>query len=158
MALQRLCAPGSDLQGSQWVATVEAPGFEKLALQHFYRTALFLAEVRSELETALSWRDRDLFSQDFDVMFVDTTSLYVYRSEETELFKRGYSRHHRPDLPQVVLCVVVNTQGWPWRGWCLSNTADVRSMEDGTGREIADRKVVVVADRGMIEKLTKTLL
>jgi len=49
MALQRLCAPGSDLQGSQWVATVEAAGFEKLALEHFYRTALFLAEVRSEM-------------------------------------------------------------------------------------------------------------
>jgi len=62
-ALQRLCAPGSDLQGSQWITTVEAPGFEKLALQHFCRTALFLAEVRSELETELSWKYQDLFSE-----------------------------------------------------------------------------------------------
>src|SRR2546425_8693472 len=29
MALQRLCCPGSDLQGSGWVKTVEAPGFER---------------------------------------------------------------------------------------------------------------------------------
>lgn len=162
MALQRLCAPGSDLQGSEWVATVEAPGFEKLALQHFYRTALFLAEVRSELETELSWKDRDLFSQDFDVMFIDTTSLYVYRTEETELFKRGYSRHHRPDLPQVVLCVVVNTQGWPvaWEVF-PGNTADVRSMEKMVERlrkRLQIRKVVVVADRGMISKNTIKLL
>ena len=34
MALQRLCAPGSDLAGSEWVKTVAAPGFEGLALQH----------------------------------------------------------------------------------------------------------------------------
>ncbi len=62
MALQRLCAPGSDLQGSHWVSTVDAPGFDKLALQHFHRTALFLAEVRHDMEAALRWKDLDLFS------------------------------------------------------------------------------------------------
>jgi hypothetical protein len=78
---------------------VEAPGFEKLGLQHCYGTALFLAEIRSEMERELSWKDRNLFGQDFEVMFIDTTSLYVYRGTETELFWRGYPRHHRPDLP-----------------------------------------------------------
>lgn len=37
LSLQRLCEPGSDLQGSQWVHTVECPGFDQLELQHFYR-------------------------------------------------------------------------------------------------------------------------
>jgi hypothetical protein len=46
MAWQRLCAPGSDLAGSEWIKTVEAPGFDGLPLQHFYRTAAFLAGVR----------------------------------------------------------------------------------------------------------------
>jgi hypothetical protein len=49
MALQRLCAPGSDLSGSAWVKTIEAPGFGDLALPHLYRTAAFLAEVREDL-------------------------------------------------------------------------------------------------------------
>ena len=39
MAPERLCAPGSDLRGSQWIQTVEAEGFDALSLQHFYRTA-----------------------------------------------------------------------------------------------------------------------
>jgi hypothetical protein len=98
MVLQRLCEPDSDLGGSQWVTTVEAPGFRDLALQHFYRTATFLAEIRGEIETELSWQDRNLFTQDFDLMFIDTTSVYVYRDEENELFRRGHSRDHRPDL------------------------------------------------------------
>jgi len=34
MALQRLCSPGSDLQGSGWIRTVEASGFETIELQH----------------------------------------------------------------------------------------------------------------------------
>lgn len=41
MALQRLCQPGSDLQGSHWPQTVECDGFEHLALQHLYRTTGF---------------------------------------------------------------------------------------------------------------------
>ncbi len=113
MALQRLCAPGSDLAGSQWVSGIECPGFDKLELQHFYRTTSFLAEVRDELEAELSWRDRDLFSLDLDLIFIDTTSLYVYTDSETDLRRRGYSRDRRPDLPQFVLCVVVNRHGWP---------------------------------------------
>ncbi|MBW2067054.1 MAG: hypothetical protein JRJ03_19265, partial [Deltaproteobacteria bacterium] len=34
LALQRLCEPGSDLQGSHWIESVECPGFERLQLQH----------------------------------------------------------------------------------------------------------------------------
>ncbi len=51
LAWQRLCAPGSDLQGAAWVRTVECPGFEALDLQHFSRTVGWLAQVRTELET-----------------------------------------------------------------------------------------------------------
>jgi hypothetical protein len=112
MALQRLCAAGSDLQGSQWIGTVESPGFSGLALQHFYRTNGFLAQVRDPLEERLFERDRDLFTQDLDVVFIDTTSVFVYRDTETAYRRRGYSRDRRPDLPQFVLCVVVNRQGW----------------------------------------------
>ena len=111
MALQRLCAPGSDLQGSEWVETVE--GLSGIALQHLYRTNGFLAEVRAELERALFLRNRDLFSQELDLVFLDTTSVYVYRDTETEWRKHGYSRDHRPDLPQVVLGVAVDRRGWP---------------------------------------------
>ena len=38
IVLQRLLAPGSDLQGSQWISTVEAEGFDKLRLANFYKT------------------------------------------------------------------------------------------------------------------------
>ena len=162
MALQRLCAPGSDLQGSHWAATVECPGFDVLALQHFYRATAFLWEIREELESKLSWKDRDLFSMDFDLVFIDTTSLYVYRDDETELRKRGYSRDRRGDLPQFVLCVVVNAHGWPV-AWEIfpGNTADQRAMERMV-THLRDRlqigKVVVVGDRGMISKDTIALL
>lgn len=162
LALQRLCAPGSDLQGSGWVQMVEAPGVETLALQHFYRTTAFLAQVRQDLERKLFRRDRDLFNQALDLVFIDTTSLYCYRDAETELRRRGYSRDRRPELPQLVLCVAVDSQGWPiaWEVF-PGNTADgaaLRQVVDLLRERFKIGKAVVVADRGMISKETLKLL
>lgn len=57
---------------------------------HSGRTCGFLAEVWEDLERELF--ERDLFNRDLDLVFLDTTSVFVYRSEETEWRKRGYSR------------------------------------------------------------------
>lgn len=162
LALQRLCAPGSDLQGSGWVQTVEGAGLEGLALQHFYRTTAFLAEVRQDLERKLFLRDRNLFNQALDLVFIDTTSLYCYRDEETELRRRGYSRDRRPELPQLVLCVAVDSQGWPM-AWEVfpGNTADaaaLRQVVDLLRERFKIGRAVVVADRGMISQETVKLL
>ena len=162
LALQRLCAPGSDLAGSDWVKTVEAQGFDGLALQHFYRTAAFLAGVRQDLESRLFNRDLNLFNQTLEVVFIDTTSLYCYRGTETEWRKRGYSRDHRPDLPQWVLCVAVNAQGWPI-AWEIfpGNTADQKALRQVVAllrQRFHIRRVTVVADRGMISRDTITML
>lgn len=162
MALQRLCSPGSDLQGSGWLETVETPGFNNIALQHLYRTTGFLSEIRGDLECELFERDRDLFTQELDLVFLDTTSVFVYRSLETWWRKRGYSRDHRPDLPQLVLAVAVNQQGWPvsWEVF-PGNTADKVAFEAMVAKmreRFHIRRVIVVADRGMISKRTLRLL
>jgi len=156
MALQRLAAPGSDLQGSQWIETIQAEGFEGLRLHHFYRTCGFLAEARLDLERELFIRDRDLFHRELDLVFLDTTSTYVWRDTETELRKRGYSRDRRPDLPQMVLCVAVDRSGWPiaWEVF-PGNTGDQEAFARIVAllrERFSIRRVIVVADRGMISK------
>jgi hypothetical protein len=162
LALQRLSAPGSDLQGSSWVHTVECPGFADIELQHMYRTVGWLSEVRDDLEKSLFMRDRDLFSQALDLVFIDTTSTFIYRTEETKLRRRGYSRDRMPDYPQVVICLVVDKHGWPI-AWDLlpGNTADTVAfvaMIKKLRERFSIRRVVVVADRGMISKDTIALL
>jgi hypothetical protein len=162
MALQRLCEPGSDLQGSAWVQTIEAPGLAALELQHFYRTCGFLFDIRQELEQRLYFRDRDLFSNQLDLIFLDTTSLYVYRDTETAWRKWGYSRDRRGDLPQFVICVAVDRQGWPV-AWEIfpGNTADQEALRRIVGllrNRFEVGRVIVVADRGMIARDTVQLL
>lgn len=162
MALQRLCAPGSDLRGSGWLETVEVPGFSSIALQHLYRTNAFLAEIREDLEKALFTRDRDLFSQTLDLVFLDTTSVYVYRSEESEWRKRGFSRDRRADLPQLVLAVAVDRKGWPvsWEVF-PGHTADpvaFKAMVEKMRQRFRIGRIVVVADRGMMSEKAIDLL
>jgi Transposase DDE domain len=158
LALQRLCAPGSDLQGAAWARTVEAPGFDGLALHHFYRTLPWLAASRHELERELFFQDRDLFSAELDLVFVDTTSVYLYRDGASDLVRHGYSRDRRPDLPQLVLCVAVDGRGWPVAFDVLpGNTADVEALRLTIARfreRLRIRRAVVVADRGMLGKGT----
>jgi transposase len=100
----------------------------------------------------------NLFNQTLDVVFIDTTSLYVYRDTETDWRKRGYSRDHRPDLSQFVLCVAVNASGWPI-AWEIfpGNTADQEAMRKIVAflrRRFHINQVTLVADRGMISKDT----
>jgi hypothetical protein len=162
LALQRLCAPGSDLQGAAWAQTVEAPGFEDLALHHFYRTVPWLAAIRHELERDLFFQGRDLFSGELDLVFIDTTSVYLYRDGESALVRHGYSRDRRPDLPQLVLSVAVDGQGWPVAFDVLpGNTADVAALNQTIARfrtRFTIRRAVVVADRGMFGRNTRAQL
>ncbi len=158
LALQRLCEPGSDLQGFHWLTNVESAWFEGIALQHLYRTVSWLAEVKEDLERELFYRDRDLFTQELDLVFLDTTSIFVYRDEETQWTRRGYSRDRRPDLPQLVLCVAVDKRGWPVAWECFpGNTADktafVQTVETLRQRFRIGR-VSVVGDRGMMGQKT----
>jgi hypothetical protein len=162
LALQRLCAPGSDLQGAAWAETVEAPGFADLALHHFYRTVPWLAAIRHALEQDLFFQNRDLFSGELDLVFIDTTSVYFYRAGESGLLRHGYSRDRRPELPQLVLSVAVDGQGWPVAFDVLpGNTADVDALGQAVARfrtRFRIRRAVVVADRGMFGQATLALL
>jgi transposase len=162
LSLQRLMEPGSDLQGSRWVRTVEAPGFEGIELHHLYRGVGVLSDLRESLETKLYLHDRDLFNQTLDLVFMDTTSTYMYRDIETPLWKRGHSRDHRSDLPQVVLAIVVDRQGWPIAWEVMpGNRADSKAFRELIGllrKRFQIGRVIVVVDRGMVSQQNLELM
>ena len=154
VVLQRFLEPGSDLRGSKWVETVEAEGFEDLRLAHFYRTVGQLWRWRERIERHLYQRGRDLFNQDLDLVFFDTTSTYFEGMGWEGWAKRGKSRDHRPDHLQLVVGVVMRRDGLPvsceiWPG----NTADVKTLVpivERLRKRFGIRRVVLVCDRGMV--------
>lgn len=122
----------------------------------------FLFEHLQGLEINLYNQLVHLLSLDVSVIFYDTTSIYFEIEEEDEneeeregLRKRGYCKDHRSDLPQVIVGMAINRDGYPIRHWVFpGNTTDVSTV----ARVVKDlgalrpRQFVFVGDRGMVSK------
>jgi transposase len=49
------------------------------------------------------------------VLLYDLTSTYVEgAAEKNPMMRRGYSRDHRPDCEQMVIALIVNSEGFPF--------------------------------------------
>jgi transposase len=174
--LHRLFVSGSDRACDKWVEDYAAAGVDGLALHHLYRAMAWLGEeldaadggqahatpfvprcVKDQIEEALFGRRRDLFSE-LSVVFMDTTSLRFEGAGGETLGQRGHSKDHRPDLMQLILCVVIDAEGRPICTEIMpGNTADVRVLLptiDRLRRRFAIGRVCIVADRGMISAAT----
>jgi transposase len=172
--LHRLFAPGSDRAAEHWCRNYAVGEIDDLELQHFYRTMGWLGEplppdqqpqtpslaprLRKDLiEEALFGRRRDLFSN-LRLVFLDTTSIYFEGRGGESIGRRGHSKDHRPDLPQMIVAVVMDDQGRPVCCELLpGNTADITTLIpviDRLRQRFGIRDVCVVADRGMISQQT----
>jgi hypothetical protein len=154
IVLQRILMPGSDLKGSRWVKTLEAEGFDRLQLPHFYRTVGQLWHWKEKIEQHLYERGLDLFNQELDLVFFDTTSTYFEGIGWEGWAKLGHSRDHRPDHLQLVLGVVMRRDGTPvaceiWPG-NMSDAKTVIPVLEALRKRFRIRKVVLVCDRGMV--------
>jgi transposase len=96
----------------------------------------------------------DLFHADFDVLLYDLTSTYF--EGEMELnpkAKRGYSRDGRPDCLQVVIALVITTDGFPLAYEVMDgNTSDratLRGFLDKIEHTYGKAKRMWVMDRGI---------
>lgn len=172
--LHRLVCSGSDRACEKWKEDYDIPGVEDLQLHQLYRAMGWLGESLPEsdqadktpfgprcrkdlMEEALFARRRDLFSS-LDLVFFDTTSIYFEGNGGETLGQWGKSKDHRPDLKQMVVGVVVDSEGRPvccelWPG----NTTDVRTLipiVDRLRSRFHIGQVCIVADRGMISKKT----
>ena len=98
-----------------------------------------------------------MFNANFDVLLYDLTSTYfeINASDVAEGDKRrhGYSRDKRPDCPQVVIALVVTTDGLPLAYEVLpGNTADCTTLRMFLARieqQYGRARRVWVMDRGI---------
>ncbi len=101
------------------------------------------------------------YPQSLQYLLYDVTSVYwesddedVDVAETVGLRKRGYSKDHREDLPQIVLGLVVNTLGMPLDCHLYSgDTYEGKTLLTGVNaarKAIGLNDVTIVADAGML--------
>jgi hypothetical protein len=138
LVVNRLCAPGSEFAvHRRWFdrsAMDELLGtdFAVAAKDRLYRCLDHLLPHKDDLCRHLTARWKTLFDASFDVLLYDLTSTY-FEGLCTEIpkAKHGYSRDGRPDCRQVVIALVVTTDGLPLAYEVLAgNTADHTTLKD----------------------------
>jgi hypothetical protein len=120
LVVNRLCEPGREFAvHRRWFdrsAMDELLGtdFAVAAKDRLYRCLDRLLPHKDDLCRHLTARWKTLFDASFDVLRYDLTSTYFEGlCAEIPKAKHGYSRDGRPDCRQVVIALVVTTDGLP---------------------------------------------
>ena len=120
----RLIEPGSEWRlHRQWfdnsaMGDLLDADFAIVQKNTLYRCHDKLLEHKGALFDHLRGRWENLFNPDFEVLLYDLTSTYFecdsdYDAGASGLKRYGYSRDKRPDCLQVVIALVVTTEGLP---------------------------------------------
>jgi transposase len=163
LAINRLCAPGSELSIEQrWYPSTALDDLleieeGKINDTRLYRCLDRILPHKTKLEQHLKQRYGALFGAEFDLLLYDLTSTYVEgAAEKNAMMRRGYSRDHRPDREQMVIALIVNQEGFPYSYETFDgNRADVSTME--TILRMVERKYgkarrIWVLDRGIVSE------
>src|ERR1700716_2442667 len=160
LVVNRLLDPGSEFQlHRQWFVDsamdeLLEEDFAVAGKDGLYRCLDRVLEQKQELFVWLRQRWADLFQADFEVLLYDLTSTYFEGAmEENPKAKRGYSRDGRPDCLQVVIALVVTTDGFPLAYEVMDgNTSDratLRGFLDKIETTYGKAKRMWVMDRGI---------
>src|ERR1700675_2337261 len=163
LAINRLCAPGSELAiEERWYPSTALDDLlhieeGKINDTRLYRCLDRILPHKTKLEQHLKQRYGELFGAEFDVLLYDLTSTYVEgAAEKNAMMGRGYSRDHRPDCEQMVIALIVNREGFPLSYWTFDgNRADVSTMESilrMVERKYGKARRIWVMDRGIVSE------
>ena len=163
LAINRLCAPGSELAiEERWYPTTALDDLLQIPPasvndSRLYRCLDRLIPHKTELERHLRERYGELFGAEFDVLLYDLTSSYVEGAAAKDpMLQRGYSRDHRPDCKQVVIALIVNAEGFPLSYETFEGKrADVSTVEAVmrmVERKYGRARRVWVFDRGVVSE------
>jgi transposase len=128
-----------------------------------YRCLDRLLAHKGALEQHLAARWKDLFGASFEVLLYDLTSTY-FEGQAAGLPKarRGYSRDHRPDCKQLLLALIVSTEGLPLTYEIfpgnLLDRGTLSQVLDAVESKYGQARRVWVFDRGVVSEPNLELL
>jgi transposase len=163
LCISRFCRPSSELHIEKHFypqsALEDLLGVET-SLVHTDRLYAGLDELlkqKKAIEQHLRKRLGELFQLGYDLLLYDLTSTYFEgQCAANPQARRGYSRDSRPDCPQVVIALIVTTDGYPLGYEVFSgNTADsttVQKIVEKVEEEHGKLNRIWVMDRGNVSE------
>ncbi len=169
LVVNRLLEPGSEFRVHRhWFVesgmdVLLEEDFSVAAKDRLYRCLDRILEHKAELFVWLKQKWAELFAADFEVLLYDLTSTYFEgEMEDNPKARRGYSRDHRPDCPQVVIALVVTPDGFPLAYEVMNgNTTEHKTLApflEKIERTYGKAKRVWVMDRGIPTEATLRMM
>lgn len=160
LVINRLIEPGSEFRlHRHWFLSSAMDellntDFVVAEKDRLYRCLDRVLEHKQALFIFLKKKWADLFHADFEVLLYDLTSTYFEgEMEQNPKAKHGYSRDSRPDCLQVVIALVITTDGFPLAYEVMNgNTSDrttLRQFLAHVENTYGKAKRVWVMDRGI---------
>ena len=155
LVLCRVIYPGSKLRTVEYLSR----HFNKsVSEQTIYRAMDDLDEnFKVEIEKCTFKRAKKHATDiDLSVVFYDMTTLYFETETEDDLRKIGYSKDGKHQHPQIMIGLLVNTQGYPIAYDVFEgNTSETKTLIPVMERLIerfSINKPIIVADAGLLSK------
>lgn len=160
LVINRLVAPGSEFRlHREWFVSsamdaLLGTDFAVAEKDRLYRCLDRVLAHKPALFVWLQQQWADLFHADFEVLLYDLTSTYFEGAMAANpKAKRGYSRDQRPDCLQVVIALVMTTDGFPLAYEVMpGNTSDRTTLPQFLAhveRTYGQARRVWVMDRGI---------
>jgi len=152
LVLSRICYPGSKLKTVEYLIRHHQLFYE---IDAVYR---YLDKVNSKYKGLLQdisyQHTLRLFDGQLSVVFYDVTTLYFEASDEDDLRRIGFSKDGKNQNPQIVLGLLVSTQGYPlafemFEGNKFEGQTMLPVIEKFKARYNL-QQIVIIADAGLL--------
>jgi len=168
--LNRLIAQNSEHSIPAWLNTVAAEellevNVDQFADDRFYRISDKLLEHQTKIETRLYRREQDLFNLSNSIFLYDLTNTYFEGSAagNPKAEYNGNQKEKRSDCPQVVVALVVDSEGFIRRhrifNGKMTDATSLKQIIIHLQKEFqAASMPTLIFDRGVVSKENMELL
>ena len=127
--------------------------FSSIKLDQIYESLGILSNRKENIIKKLNESIGNLYKRDLTIALYDVTTFYFESFIEDDLRRRGMSKEHRTQETQVVLGLLIDSEGIPLTYELFpGNTAEVHTLLEVVKKFKADFKietVTIVADSGL---------
>ena len=153
----RMAYPASELSTWHWLRKESGLGelldvdYENFSLMSMYRASDLLVRHREEIEDALFFNIKDIFSLPETITLYDLTNTYFEgQVSGNSKAARGHSKGKRTDCPLVTLGVVLDGNGFVRRSKMFAgNIVEGTTLKEMLEELNAEPGAMVVMDRGI---------
>jgi hypothetical protein len=110
LVVMRIFEPASKLRSIELMDTYFGIKHRR---QRYYESALKWLGLKESIEKQTLSFAKKQYGIDFSLLFYDVTTLYFETFTEDELRKNGFSKDNKSQQPQIVVALMVTTDGFP---------------------------------------------